>query len=128
MITQKKWAYSNSKLFPGNIKKVVPKRELFQILSQVHTHCHISHRGHKTSMKKWLQEIMQKSASKLLKHALKCAYSMLRKCPPTNGSSNIPLFDRDRLNGIVRAVTNFSSRRGNEKSSRGTNIYWCDCQ
>ena len=26
------------------------------------------------------------------------------------------------------AVTNFSSRWGNEKSSRGTNIYWCDCQ
>ena len=35
-------------------------------------------------MKKWLQEIMQKSASKLLTQVLKCACSMLRKCLDLN--------------------------------------------
>ena len=40
MITQMKWAYSKA-----NIKKVAPKQELFQILSQVHSQ--FSHRGHK---------------------------------------------------------------------------------
>ena len=45
MITQKKWAYINHKRFTGNIKKVVPKRQLFQISS--HVHSWISHRGHK---------------------------------------------------------------------------------
>ena len=45
MITQKKWAYSNGKLFTGNNKKVAPKLELFQILSLVHSRS--SHRGHK---------------------------------------------------------------------------------
>ena len=47
-------------------------------------------------MKEWFQEIMQKSARKWLTHL---TIAMPRKCPPINGSSNIPLFDRDRLNG-----------------------------
>ena len=49
-------------LFTGNSKKVIPKRELFQILSQAHSHGRIT--------EKWLQEIMQKSARKLSTHPL----------------------------------------------------------
>ena len=65
MITQRKWVCSNGELFSGNNKKVVPKRKLFQVLSQAHGR--ISHRGQEI-MEKWLQEIMQKSAKKLSTH------------------------------------------------------------
>ena len=52
-ITRKKWVYNNGELFTENNKKVVPKRELFQVLS--HAHSRISHRGRQIT-EKWLQE------------------------------------------------------------------------
>ena len=95
VIIQKTWACRRGKFFTGNSKKVMSKRNCFKSCP-TYT---VEFLREDTSMKKWLQEIMHKSARKLLTHLSNCAYSMRRKWPLVNGSSNIPLFDRDRLNG-----------------------------
>ena len=52
-ITRKKWLYNNNKIFATDNKEVVPKGELFQVLS--HAHSRIAHRGRQITTK-WLRE------------------------------------------------------------------------
>ena len=52
-VRRKKWVYQNSEVFTANNKKVVPKRELFQVLCDAHNR--VSHRGRQIT-EKWLQE------------------------------------------------------------------------
>jgi len=52
-ITRKQWIYKNNKVFTQDNKEVIPKRELFQVLS--HAHRRIAHRGRQITTK-WLRE------------------------------------------------------------------------
>ena len=51
-VRRKKWVYQNSEVFTANNKKVVPKRELFQVLCDAHNR--VSHRGRQIT-EMWLQ-------------------------------------------------------------------------
>lgn len=86
MITRKKWIYSNNKLFTENKKEVVPKQELFQVLS--HTHSQVEFPTEEGKL--------QKSG--------KSFNEPCEKCPAINASSNISLFDRDQLNGFSQVL------------------------
>ena len=72
MITRKKWIYSNNKLFTENKKEVVPKQELFQVLS--HPHSQISHRGREIT-EKWIRENYAEISQKVVNTFVKmCPY------------------------------------------------------
>lgn len=72
IITRKKWIYSNNKLFTENKKEVVPKQELFQVLS--HAHGWISHGGREIT-EKWMRENYAEISQKVVNTFVKmCSY------------------------------------------------------
>ena len=52
-ITRKKWAYSDDSIITPNKRKVVPKRELYEVLSLAHTRT--AHRGRQITSK-WIND------------------------------------------------------------------------
>ena len=76
-ITRKQWIYKNNKVFTQDNKEVIPKRELFQVLS--HAHRRIAHRGRQITTK-WLRENYAEVNQKVINpFFLKCASFTLNR-------------------------------------------------
>ena len=67
MITGRKWVYSNGKLFTGKNKEAVPRQDLFQVLSQAH-----SHRGEQITENKVTSRKYAEISQKVVNTSIPC--------------------------------------------------------
>ena len=95
-VRRKKWVCKNGELVTANNKKVVPKRELFQVLCYAYNR--VSHRGRQIT-EKWLQENYAEISQKVVNTFVQlCPYHAenrekaynkpCKECPPADGSYN----------------------------------------